>query len=292
MLQILKMYPLAGISILVLCGAFTIFISSRVYLSFNSHLLSVNKRDRKLGKKLKAYIFKKVDLFDHNNEFQYYSKIRIKMLRCGFYKSYAPLVYLLMNYAVPAFLFLFLIFTNPFLAAAIIPLAFVCSVQFILFTSRKDIEKDWNKHGYKIYRYIHNQLSAGVNIHDTLKSLYVIGTDTKLETPLYEFSAWYGRTLDIDLALVKLKEYFKIPDIQMFCSTLEQGVKRGDVATLIERQEKTMFKQYFNYVQKATEKSNMLSAIIIIMLAGIICTMITIPMLNDLGSAVNKLFSN
>ena len=184
-----------------------------------------------------------------------------------------------------------MLFSNGLSSAILFTICFIAGIQFIIWAQRKEIEMEWKKIGYVVYRYIYNQLSSGVSIHVILSNLYLVGIGTKLEKPLYDLSARYGHTMDIDYSLKEFKKYFKLVDVEMFANTLEQGVKLGNIETLVSRQVRSMFKQYMNYVQNKTDRCKKYTNAIVLILGTIVCTMILIPMFNDIARSVEAIFS-
>lgn len=292
MIDILIKYPLPGLIVLIVTAFLTFIVSSRLYMLLNRHLMTADVKEQKsILKKTASTLLKNIDQLDSNNEMRFYRYCKIKMIQSGYYNKYAVIVFFILLIGVPILILLFFLSINNIFGGIIINFTYMLGVCFILYAERKKIENDWRKNGYKIYRFIHNQISSGVTINNTLKNLYIIGIGTKIEKPLYELSARYGRTLDIDISLQEFKKYFKLPDIDIFCTTLEQGVKLGNIENLIFRQEKSMFRQHFNVIQAETDSCNIKTGIILVLLGGILCVMLTVPMLKDIGTAVDSILS-
>lgn len=293
MIEVLKKYPGIGLSFLFACAGLTILISSFLYVSSNKYLMSA-KGDMRKGK-LKTIIkviYEKFDMFDRDNKFQFYNKLKVYLQQSGFFKSSAILLYLVLNTVVPIIFFILFSLDGGFLSGFLMALLIIVFLHIYILIERKKIENDWRKNGYRIYRFIHNQLSGGVSVNTTIINVYQVGIGTRLEKQLYQLSAMYGNTLNIKESLNEFKKYFKIPDIEMFCTTLEQGVISGDIENLIFRQEKTMFRQYFNVIQAETESSERKTGLIMVMLLLVICVMLFIPMVKDLWKAFNAILGN
>jgi len=297
MIDIFFINPYLGSLVLIISAIFTWFIVAKMYLVFNRYLLEAKAKNQKLSafEILKRRTVKILESYENGDKYSgFYSRARRTVKQSGYHSKFAAVIYIIFQFVIPIMVLLVFSLTQfpdvvPGIAMGV--LTFL-GVRICIIGARKEVESDYKRHAYKIYRYIHNQLAAGCDIHVAIKSLYLTGEGTKLSKPLTELSARYGRTLDIDESISAFKEYFKLDQVYSLCVALEQGVKTGDAVKLIARQEKTMFREYFNYVQADTDNRKKKQRIVIVILALIICTIIILPMFVDLGTAKNNIFGN
>lgn len=145
---------------------------------------------------------------------------------------------------------------------------------------------------YKLYKFLHNQISAGVQISDAIKSLYEVSEEKKLRLILIKLAGAYGRTLDIDYALEEFMTYFDIPEAQTLAVALKQGIDTGDNQGILQRQEEVMFNKYIDYIQAETDVCRTRSTMAVIFFVVIIVIMVCVPMYNDMITGITKIFIN
>jgi hypothetical protein len=284
--------------LLILNILLVIQFSAKLNLLLNRHLLEArggrnlkNPALRKFtdgfGKYLKKY--KKNYIGS-----KIFSTSEITVKKCGHKGLAAVSIYLSIQYALPVILFVFALpgnypnISNPFF---IMIFVFV-SVKIGVMSLKKEMSKCFKKSAYKIYRYLHNQVTSGVSITDAVKTVYLVAGNDKLRAPLLDLSARYARTLDINTTLEEFSSNFDLQEVNSLCTALKQGILTGDTRDLLARQEQIMFKQYFNYIQSETELCKVKGAAVIIMLSLIIIIMIVVPMFIDVDFAMKSIFSN
>lgn len=229
-----------------------------------------------------------------NEKRSYYSKIKRKLKSSGYHSDYAPVVFLAIRYAVIPLIAVLVIIANfPGITQALF--IFLLSniiMEMIVASRRKQLNLKFQKYVYKIYKYLHNQVSSGVKVTDAIKTVYEVIEDEDLRRVLIRLAARYELTLDIDAALDEFRDSFALQEAETLCIALKQGVMTGDNSELLERQEDVMFKKYFNYIQAETDSCRFKSMLAAVMFSAIIVIMVAIPLLNDVADAVGNIFVN
>ena len=223
-----------------------------------------------------------------------YQKARDKMKKAGYRGEYAPVAYIFVRYVVSAVIFLAALFTN--YPDVIRPIAFVVLVNSIvsavISANKRKVNLRFQKHIYKIYKYLHNQISSGVKPTDAVRTVYETTDDREIRDVLIRLAARYELTLDIDSALEELRSSFDTHEAETLCLALKQGIQTGDNKELLAKQEDIMFKKYFNYIQAETDSCRNRGVAAAAVFVAIIAVMIIVPMLDDLGQAVGRIFIN
>jgi Flp pilus assembly protein TadB len=221
-----------------------------------------------------------------------YIKARMKMRKAGYTGEFAAAVYLFLKYILTALMFITGLLANypdvirPILLCA----AFLVIIELVVAGARKKINLKFQKYIYKIYKYLHNQISSGVKVTDAIKTVYEVIDDKGLKNILIRLAARYELTLDIDVALEEFVSNFNVHEAETLCVALKQGIVTGDNQELLARQEEVMFKKYFNYIQAETDNCKTRSIIAAAMFTAIMVMMIVIPLLNDATNAVGNIF--
>jgi Flp pilus assembly protein TadB len=215
-----------------------------------------------------------------------------KMKKCGYLGRYAALIYLILKYVVPILIFIliFAISCPDILKPAAISVMTLIMVEIVVTSNRKKICRIYQKNTYKIYKYLHNQVSAGIKVTDAIKTVHEVVSDDILKEALILLVAEFELTKNIDKALDEFRSRFDTPDSETLCVALRQGVITGDNSELLARQEDLMFKRYFNYMQTETDNCKIKNAMVVALFSLIVVIMITVPLLKDVSEAAGKIF--
>lgn len=224
----------------------------------------------------------------------YYSRVKAKLNRSGYYGDYAPAVFIAVRYIGTPFAALLAFFANfpGFREALFLLLLSNIMIEMVVASRRKKLNLKFQKYVYKIYKYLHNQVSSGVKVTDAIKTVYEVIDDADLRRILIRLAARYELTLDIDAALDEFRSSFALQEAETLCIALKQGVMTGDNRELLERQEDVMFKKYFNYIQAETDSCRFKSMLAAVMFSAIIVIMVAVPLLRDVADAVGNIFVN
>lgn len=224
----------------------------------------------------------------------YYRKVKDKMKRSGYSGEYSAVIYLLFKYLAPVVLFIISFaanypeITRPLLLAAIASM----TVEWVVTSNKRKHNLVFQKYIYKIYKYLHNQISSGVMATDAIKTVYGVIEDKRLKDILIRLAASYELTLDIDLSLDEFKSNFDADEAETLCVALKQGIMTGDNRQILAHQEEVMFKRYFNHIQAETDSCKTKSILSVAMFTLIIVIMIAVPLFNDVNNALDKIFVN
>lgn len=165
----------------------------------------------------------------------------------------------------------------------------ICAAMLAL---KKNERKDcFRKNAYKLYKYIFNQISAGVRPYNALKSMYRVVDDGKLRKMLRDACAKYAVSMDEKLLADELEEKINTCEAGDFASSIRNGLFESGDKKLLERMEKLMFNRYFAYVQRKTDGVRTKCLLTVVMLCMVVVAMVLVPTFLDVGNAIESIFS-
>lgn len=223
-----------------------------------------------------------------------YVRARRKMKKAGYSGEYAAVIYILLKYVLTFVVSLIaLLFNYPdILQPLVLVVLMIVIIELVIGAGKRKVNLKFQKYIYKIYKYLHNQISSGVKVTDAVKTVFEVIEDKQLRNVLIRLAARYELTMDIDNALEDFRSNFDIHEAETLCVALKQGVETGDNQELLARQEDVMFKKYFNYIQAETDSCKTRSLLAVVMFTAIVVIMIVVPLINDMYEAVGKIFIN
>ncbi len=223
-----------------------------------------------------------------------YKKAREKMRKAGYRGEYAAIVYLFVRYVISVAAFLTALVINfPDIIRPVAAVVLIYSVsESVISSNKRKVNLRFQKHIYKIYKYLHNQITSGVKPTDAVRTVYETTDDNEIREILVRLAARYELTLDIDNALEELRTSFDAHEAETLCIALKQGIETGDNKDLLAKQEDIMFKKYFNYIQAETDSCRNRGVAAAAVYVAVVAAMIIIPMLDEVGQAVGKIFIN
>jgi hypothetical protein len=221
-----------------------------------------------------------------------YTKAASKVKKCGYTGRHAVIYYIMLKYVAPLILFI------PVSAAcfpdvlkpAALSMLFPVAVEIVTAGNKRKVDRMYQKNTYKIYKYLHNQVSAGIKVTDAIRTVYEVVGDNVLKEALILLVAEFELTNDIDAALDEFRMRFNTPDSETLCIALKQGILTGDNSELLARQEDLMFRRYFNYIQAETDSCKTKNTLVAALFSLIVVIMITVPLLKDAGDAAGSIF--
>jgi Flp pilus assembly protein TadB len=217
-----------------------------------------------------------------------------KLRKAGYHAPGALAWFLFFTYLLPLLAFVITLKLNypniarPLAAAMLIAV----SVETVLRRRRKKLEKQFNRNAYKVYKFLHNQVSSGISATEAIKTAYEVVNETELRQALVLMAARYELTRDIENALGELVSRFDLNDTHTLCTAIRLGVMTGDNTDMLARQEEIMFKKYFNFIQAETEGRRLRSVVSAIFFTAIIIILISVPLLMDVMESMNIIFSS
>ncbi len=223
-----------------------------------------------------------------------YQKAEAKMRKAGYKGEHTAMLYLFVRLLLSPLIFIITFVLN--YPDLIRPLAVVVLIntvmESVISSGRKKINLHFRKYIYKIYKYLHNQISSGVKPTDAVRSLYEVTDDKELSAILVRLAARYELTLDIDTALEEFRSNFDAHEAETLCIALKQGIETGDNKELLAKQEDVMFKKYFSYIQAETDSCKNRSVAACTVFVAIVAVMIIVPMLMEVNQAIGNIFIN
>lgn len=136
------------------------------------------------------------------------------------------------------------------------------------------------------------QLSAELSLKDSLKFQYKNCKNDDFRKAILEFSTQYELSeLNIEKSLEELKNKFDILELNMFCNSLKEYNKVGNIVDVLENLSDTLKIKYLEKVKEDTRtKVIYITFGVILALANII--LITIyPLFVSIGQGFNNIFS-
>lgn len=223
-----------------------------------------------------------------------YKKARAKMKKAGYKGEHSAIVYLSVRYLVSPVIFIAAFaFNYPSIIRPIASVILLNTIMgMVISAGTRKTNLRFQKYIYKLYKYLHNQISSGVKPTDAVRSAYEIIEDKELREVLVRLAARYELTLDIDIALEEFRSNFEAHEAQTLCIALKQGVETGDNSELLAKQEDVMFKKYFNYIQAETDSCRNRSIVAATVFVAIVVVMIIVPMIKEVSQGVGQIFIN
>jgi hypothetical protein len=170
---------------------------------------------------------------------------------------------------------------------------FLCSVSvfFILLQGKKArLGGLFQKNAYRIYRYILNQVTAGVAPREAIESMYEIVEDKELKEIMIKVCGIYSVSLNAKNAGEYLAGYVDSDEGRGFASFLEDELLEARDHQVLARLETLMFNRYFSYIQKRTDSIKTKCTLAVVLLSAIVVIMILIPLYMDIQDALNNIF--
>lgn len=221
-------------------------------------------------------------------------KIKKNIEKSEYAKKSDAITFFALRYVLPGFVFVLTWMLNyPSIYRAIASSLLIFAVTEYLNRSKKKRRKlIFQKNAYKIYKYLHNQISSGIKVTEAVKTMYAVIEDKELREHLLRLAAGYELTLDIETCLEEFTGKFDSDDASALCSAIKLGIDTGDNSELLARQEEIMFRKYFNFIQAETEACRGKSAAAAALFAVIIVIMIAMPMIKSVTESMNIIFVN
>lgn len=165
----------------------------------------------------------------------------------------------------------------------------ICAAMLAL---KKNKRRDcFRKNAYKLYKYVFNQISAGVRPYNALKSMYRVVDDGKLRKILRDACAKYAVSMDEKLFADEIEEKINTGEAGDFASSIRNGLFESGDEKLLERMEKLMFNRYFAYVQRRTDSVRTKCLLAVVMLCVVVVAMVLVPTFLDVENAIESIFS-
>lgn len=253
-----------------------------------------NRGEEKSYKKYVKEIRSKIYEIDRNNSEKegIYQKTKNMLKRAGYKDENAVFWYVIFQFIIPLVLSVIAAIYRGFFASIAVFFMLFINIFYLVYKKGKRVAKQLEQSVYRIYKYLHNQVSAGVKVTDAIKSVYEAVDDKELKDILIRFAARYELTMDIDESLKDFCSYFDTLESETLAVAIKQGVDTGNNKDILMRQEEVMFNKYLNYIQVETENAKKKAAWSMVFYMLIIIIMIVVPMAQDMRDALNQIFIN
>ena len=152
-------------------------------------------------------------------------------------------------------------------------------------------EKDkFQKVSYVLFKFIINQLSAGLKISQALNNLPTIATDKLLKERLSLVASHYASTNDIDGALLNITNYYQSLEAKSLALAIKQSITTGQNDKGFKQKEKKLFNMRLNVIKKNTQVIMIKYFLIGLLYAFVIVVIIGYPQWLDLVNANQIIF--
>ncbi|MBN2557334.1 MAG: hypothetical protein JXB33_01120 [Clostridia bacterium] len=165
-------------------------------------------------------------------------------------------------------------------------------VMLMLASARKRKDSGiFQKNAYKLYKYISNQVAAGVRPGDAIRTMYEVVEERNLRKILTDACAKYSVSMDTGILAGEILARIDTPEARSFAMSLRDGLFESRDEKLMERLEQLMFNRYFVHIQRMTDGVRTRCLVSVVMLCSIIVVMILVPTIMDVQNALNSIFS-
>ena len=174
-------------------------------------------------------------------------------------------------------------------------LTFVFLEGFIQFLVLQQISKEkskFRKISYVLFKFLRNQLSAGVKITQALNNLPTIASDKILKKRLALVASHYASTNDIDGALKNITDYYQSLEAKSLALSIKQSIQTGQNESGFEQKEKKLFKMRLNVIKKNSQVMMFKYFLIGLLYAFVIILIIGYPQWLDVIDGKRMLFGN
>lgn len=135
------------------------------------------------------------------------------------------------------------------------------------------------------------QLSAHLTLKDSLKKQFENCKNKDFKKAILEFSMKYELSeFNIDDALDELKSKFDILEINMFCNSLKEYNKVGDIIEILENLSNVLKIRYIEKIRETTRTKVLYITFGVIVALGNIILLTFYPLFTSIGQGFNTIF--
>lgn len=136
------------------------------------------------------------------------------------------------------------------------------------------------------------QLAAEMNLKDSLRRQFENCKNKDFKRAILEFATQYELSeLDINKSLEELKNKFDILEINMFCNSLKEYSKVGNIIEILENLSDTLKTKYLEKVKSDTRTKVLYITFGVILALGNIIMLTFYPLFISIGQGFNSIFS-
>ncbi len=182
------------------------------------------------------------------------SRHRDRLARAGWPSVRAHRFFLLFYVCLAAGGLMIGLFLRQPLLALGLPMFGISQVNLFVTRCASQRQARFSRHVYKIYRFIHEQVSSGISLSDALKGLPQVVRDPLVQPILVRFSALYELTHDIEQAFGVLEHAFGAADTRVLTGQIRQCLQSGISGQTLSRMEQLLFTRTYARMQEETER--------------------------------------
>lgn len=136
------------------------------------------------------------------------------------------------------------------------------------------------------------QLSAHLSLKDSLKKQFENCKNRDFKRAMLELSMKYELSeLNLDVALDELKNKFDILEINMFCSSLSEYNKVGNIIEILENLSDILKVEYIEKIREVTRTKVLYITFGVVIALGNIILLTFYPLFTSIGQGFNTIFN-
>ena len=136
------------------------------------------------------------------------------------------------------------------------------------------------------------QLSAHLSLKDSLKKQFENCKNRDFKRAMLELSMKYELSeLNLDVALDELKNKFDILEINMFCSSLSEYNKVGNIIEILENLSDILKVKYIEKIREVTRTNVLYITFGVVIALGNIILLTFYPLFTSIGQGFNTIFN-
>ena len=136
------------------------------------------------------------------------------------------------------------------------------------------------------------QLSAEVSLKDSLRQQYQNCKNESFRKAILEFSTQYELSeLNIDASLDELQNKFDVMELNMFCNSLKEYNKVGNIIEILENLSDTLKIKYLDKIKEDTRTKVLYITFGVVLALGNIILITFYPLFISIGQGFNNIFS-
>ena len=136
------------------------------------------------------------------------------------------------------------------------------------------------------------QMSAEVSLRDSIKYQYRNCKNEDFKKAILEFSTQYEFSeLNIEKSLKELKNKFEILELNMFCNSLKEYNKVGNIVDILENLSVNLKVKYMDKIKEETRSKILYITFGVITALGNIILITFYPLFVSIGQGFNNIFN-
>ncbi|MGX8796529.1 hypothetical protein ACR6HW_10710 [Fusibacter sp. JL298sf-3] len=154
---------------------------------------------------------------------------------------------------------------------------------------KKD-EKAISKNFYRLYKYIHLQISVGTRAEEIYKSLYRVVENKRLKSQLRQMSVIIAQSHDIERGIDYLKQTLTTQEGKTFVNVIDNMKGFGLAESSFMRLDHMLFQKYLSNIRNETEKIKKRYFRIVVLFTIVTTLMLLLPIINQMIVSAKNIF--